>query len=257
MNTITISGTIANIEQDGKNLIFTLHNGSLDYSFRCQMYETLYSSNYEGDPSELEGAGIVISGELIPKTEGQVRFHMIRVSRIHAIGDVDDRVNIINVIGRVTGGKKTEHEPEGVAVSVRHFDETRVANFNIALNSFLDGEKLDCYFQVSAWGKTCDTAEQYLVKGKQVGITGSLRVTKGNTGGKFVSINTDPVGGLLLLADPAESSNGTYGDPPPRRSVTPTRKPRPATPAAPAAPAAPATDEPPAPPTNFDEVPFA
>jgi len=77
-------------------------------------------------------------------------------------------MNSVSLIGRLTRDVELRHTPAG----------TSVASFGLAVDRA--GDKQDDgsigtgFFDVTMWGKTAETAAQYLVKGRQIGVTGEL-----------------------------------------------------------------------------------
>ena len=67
-------------------------------------------------------------------------------------------MNTINVVGRVG------REPES-----RQANGKTVCNFSVAVSH---GRDKTSWFNVTAWGKTAETAIQYLRKGDLVGVSG-------------------------------------------------------------------------------------
>lgn len=78
-------------------------------------------------------------------------------------------MNIISIIGNLTADPELRHTPSGTAV----------ADLRVAVNSReKKGEewvdRAD-FFDVTVWSKQAENCNQYLSKGKKVGITGRLR----------------------------------------------------------------------------------
>lgn len=79
-------------------------------------------------------------------------------------------MNHIGLIGRLTRSAELKYLNSGTAVS----------NFSIAINKVHKndkGEKVEqvSYFDIVLYGKPAINLQQYLIKGKQVGIEGELR----------------------------------------------------------------------------------
>jgi len=79
-------------------------------------------------------------------------------------------LNSVNLIGRLGADPEIRYTPSGAAV----------ANFRIAVNEFWTdqgGEKQERthWFPCVAWKHLAEIVDQYLSKGSQVGISGSLR----------------------------------------------------------------------------------
>lgn len=78
-------------------------------------------------------------------------------------------MNTVSLIGRLTRDVELKHTQGG----------TTVASFGLAVDRAGDRNDDGSYgagfFDVTLFGKTAEVAAQYLTKGKQVGISGSLR----------------------------------------------------------------------------------
>ena len=78
-------------------------------------------------------------------------------------------INHVVLVGRLTRNAELKYTNNGSAVS----------KFSIAINQRRkkDDQWVDesHFFDVVLWGKTAESLNQYLVKGKQVGIEGQLR----------------------------------------------------------------------------------
>ena len=78
-------------------------------------------------------------------------------------------VNHVVLVGRLTRNAELKYTNNGAAVS----------KFSIAINQRRkkDDQWVDesHFFDIVLWGKTAESLNQYLVKGKQVGIEGQLR----------------------------------------------------------------------------------
>jgi len=53
---------------------------------------------------------------------------------------------------------------------------TKLVTFDMANNTGFGDNEIVTYLTVNLWGKTGDTVSKYLVKGKQVGVTGSIKL---------------------------------------------------------------------------------
>ena len=73
-------------------------------------------------------------------------------------------MNNVVVIGRLTRDVDLRYTQAGKGV----------ANISLAVNRRFNKDETD-FFDCTAWGKTAEIAAEYLRKGSQVGITGSLR----------------------------------------------------------------------------------
>ena len=78
-------------------------------------------------------------------------------------------VNHVVLIGRLTRDAELKYTNTGFAVS----------KLSIAVNrwkkSDAGGTEEVSYFDIDLWGKTAETLNQYLVKGKQIAVQGELR----------------------------------------------------------------------------------
>ena len=73
-------------------------------------------------------------------------------------------MNNVVIIGRLTRDPEIRYTQSGKGV----------ANISVAVNRRFNKDETD-FFDCTAWGKTAEIAAEYLRKGSQVGITGSLR----------------------------------------------------------------------------------
>lgn len=78
-------------------------------------------------------------------------------------------MNCITIVGNIT--KDAE---------VRDVAGTRVANFSIAENRKVKGEKVTTYFDCALWGARADALAPYLLKGGQVTVVGQLEPEERN-----------------------------------------------------------------------------
>ena len=77
-------------------------------------------------------------------------------------------MNQLTIIGNLT------RDPESKDVG-----EKTVCNFTVAVNrrqKDKDGNNIADFFRVSAWGKTGETCQKYLTKGRKVAVVGSVSV---------------------------------------------------------------------------------
>jgi single-strand DNA-binding protein len=78
-------------------------------------------------------------------------------------------INHVVLVGRLTRNAELKYTNSGTAVS----------KFGLAINQRRkkDDQWVDevHFFDIVVWGKTAESLNQYLVKGKQVGIEGQLR----------------------------------------------------------------------------------
>ena len=78
-------------------------------------------------------------------------------------------MNVLNITGNLT------RDPES-----RQVGDKTVCNFTVAVNrrgqKDANGNNIADFFRVSAWGKTGESCQKYLSKGRKVGVTGSVSV---------------------------------------------------------------------------------
>lgn len=77
-------------------------------------------------------------------------------------------MNQVNLIGRLTKDPELKYTPGA---------GTAVTTFNIAVDRIYkkDGQPDADFLPIVVWGKTAESAAQYLAKGKLVGVTGRLQ----------------------------------------------------------------------------------
>lgn len=91
-------------------------------------------------------------------------------------------MNKVCLIGRLVGSASLKYTQTGKPIST----------FAIAVNKFYkndNGEKQEIvsYFDITLYGKTAETLQQYLLKGKQVGIDGELKQDRWEKDGQHFS----------------------------------------------------------------------
>jgi len=78
-------------------------------------------------------------------------------------------INHVVLVGNLTRNAELKYTNSGIAIS----------HFTLAVNQRRkkDDQWVDeaSFFDVSFWGKSAEALNQYLVKGKQIGVEGSLR----------------------------------------------------------------------------------
>ena len=89
-------------------------------------------------------------------------------------------------------------------------NETTLVTFIIANNTGYGQYAKTNFFTVNAWGKQAQSIVQYLTKGKQVGVTGTMENNSwiGQDGMKHDSWAIKAMGDICLMASPKGS--GTY-----------------------------------------------
>jgi len=97
-------------------------------------------------------------------------------------------MNSINIIGRMTKDPELNYIPNS---------GTAVASFDIAVNDYVNKQKVTYFFSIKAWGKVAENVTNYCKKGSEVGITGKLiqRSYTNKTGNKVnvIEINASDV----------------------------------------------------------------
>jgi single-strand DNA-binding protein len=75
-------------------------------------------------------------------------------------------LNVVTLVGRVGG------DPE-----VRYFESGSVkCRLTLAVNRFTRNRDEPDWFELELWGKTAEVAANYVRKGTQIGVKGSLKV---------------------------------------------------------------------------------
>ena len=102
-------------------------------------------------------------------------------------------INHVTLVGRLTRDAELKYTNSGQAVS----------NIGLAVNQRRrrDDQWVDeaHFFDCVVWGRTAEVLNQYLVKGKQVGIEGQLRQRRWEQEGRTRSIVEISVSNLQLL----------------------------------------------------------
>ena len=102
-------------------------------------------------------------------------------------------INHVTLVGRLTRDAELKYTNSGQAVS----------NIGIAINQRRrrDDQWVDeaHFFDCVVWGKTAEALNQYLVKGKQVGVEGQLRQSRWEQDGRTRSRVEIFVNNLQLL----------------------------------------------------------
>ena len=102
-------------------------------------------------------------------------------------------INHVTLVGRLTRDAELKYTNSGQAVS----------NIGIAINQWRrrDDQWVDeaHFFDCVVWGKTAEALNQYLVKGKQIGVEGQLRQSRWEQDGRTRSKVEIFVNNLQLL----------------------------------------------------------
>jgi single-strand DNA-binding protein len=122
-------------------------------------------------------------------------------------------INRVTLVGRLTRDAELKYTANGQAVS----------KFSIAVNrSVKKGDQWESepsYFDITLWGKRAEGLDQYLTKGKQIGVDGELRQDRWQQDGQnrsrveVIASNINLLGGGSGAGDGGESrrSTGTSG----------------------------------------------
>lgn len=132
-------------------------------------------------------------------------------------------INHVTLVGRLTRDAELKYTNSGQAVS----------NIALAVNQRRrrDDQWVDeaHFFDCVVWGRTAEALNQYLVKGKQVGIEGQLRQRRWEQEGRTRSIVEISVINLQLLGGRNDMApREEPGAPPPSRPAGPPSGPPPA-----------------------------
>jgi single-strand DNA-binding protein len=112
-------------------------------------------------------------------------------------------LNAVYLVGRVG------RDPE-----VKYFDSGKVVcNFSLAVNRLTKNKETD-WFDLEVWDKTAEIAANYVRKGSQIGVEGSLRMDTwtDRTTGVGRSRPVIRVNKLDLLGSKRDAEGGGYSD---------------------------------------------
>jgi single-strand DNA-binding protein len=119
-------------------------------------------------------------------------------------------INHVVLVGRLTRNAELKYTNSGQAVS----------KFSIAINQRRkkDDQWTDeaNFFDIVLWGKAAEAVNQYLVKGKQVGIEGQLRQNRWEQDGQPRSKVEIVASNVMLLGSRGGSQTGDESGPPPK-----------------------------------------
>ncbi|TFG62003.1 MAG: single-stranded DNA-binding protein [Spirochaetales bacterium] len=119
-------------------------------------------------------------------------------------------INTVIVVGRLTRDAELKYTTTGTAVS----------HLSIAVNrSRKTGDQWTdevSYFDVTLWGKSAESLQQYLIKGKQIAVEGELRQERWEKDGQKQSKVTINARNLQLLG--GGSGGGGTGRPPQKQT---------------------------------------
>ena len=121
-------------------------------------------------------------------------------------------INHVVLVGRLTRNAELKYTNNGGAVS----------KFSIAINQRRkkDDQWVDeaHFFDIVLWGKTAESLNQYLVKGKQVGVEGQLRQNRWEQEGQARSKVEIFATNVMLLGGGSGGAGGSGG----RQATAPT-----------------------------------
>jgi single-strand DNA-binding protein len=119
-------------------------------------------------------------------------------------------INHVVLVGRLTRNAELKYTNSGQAVS----------KFSIAINQ---RRKKDDqwteeahFFDIVLWGKAAEAVNQYLVKGKQVGVDGQLRQNRWEKDGQPRSKVEIVASNVMLLGSKGAPQSGDEPGPPPK-----------------------------------------
>lgn len=102
-------------------------------------------------------------------------------------------LNVCTLVGRLTRDAEVKTLPTG----------TVLVEFGIANNTGFGKFACTNFFSVNAWGKQAQSTAQYLTKGKQVGVTGTMenKTWTDQNGVKHDKWTLTTQGAISLMAD--------------------------------------------------------
>lgn len=114
-------------------------------------------------------------------------------------------LNNVNIIGRLVRDPEIRYTQNGTAM----------ARISIANNSIENKKEYVNYFDVNVWGKQAENCNQYLKKGSQVAISGTLRQNRwtDQTGQNRYKIEINANIVQFLSHAKKEEKNETFNDP--------------------------------------------
>lgn len=120
-------------------------------------------------------------------------------------------LNKVMIIGRLTRDMELKYLNSGTAIG----------HLSIACNDTMkgdDGQYTDKahFFEVTLWGRTAESLQQYLTKGRQIAVDGRLRQetwTDQQSGQNRSKVTINALR-IQLLAEPKNSQQGGYQAPP-------------------------------------------
>ena len=110
-------------------------------------------------------------------------------------------MNNLSIIGRITR-----------ELEMKTIGQTNILNFSIAVGMFKKDDT--SFFDVTAFGKTAELINQYLSKGSQIGITGSIRQESWEKDGQKRSRVVINAQNVQFIGGKNESNSGNNGNNP-------------------------------------------
>ena len=109
-------------------------------------------------------------------------------------------LNNCSIVGRLTKDAELKHVGA---------NNTALVSFTVANNTGFGQYARTNFFNVNVWGKAGENLLQYLTKGKQVGVTGTMENNKwtDNQGLQHDSWTIKSTGDIMLLASPKGQGN--------------------------------------------------
>ena len=121
-------------------------------------------------------------------------------------------LNCVVLVGRLVDDADLKYTKDGMAVS----------KFRLASNFYQGREKEDgvSFFDVTSWGKQAEGLNQYLTKGKRIGVQGELRQERWEKDGQKQSRVTITAQSIQLL----DSKEATEQKPQQQKQAQPAPK---------------------------------
>lgn len=110
-------------------------------------------------------------------------------------------MNQVNMIGRTTKDPETRYTDSGMAISQFTLAIDRPPNKN--------GDKQTDFIRCKAFGKVAETIDRYVIKGQQIGVTGSIQTGSYEHKDGYTVYTTDVnVQRLYLIGNKNDSQGG-------------------------------------------------
>lgn len=110
-------------------------------------------------------------------------------------------LNNCSIVGRLTEDAELKHVGA---------NNTALVSFRIANNTGFGQYARTNFFNVNVWGKAGESLLQYLTRGKQVGVTGTMENNSwvDNQGVRRDNWTIKSTGDIMLLASPQQRGTG-------------------------------------------------